>query len=199
MGLRRFRTGDLLSRTVGGQTEAVTLPPIDMNHLRSVTVDGNKVRGFHVLAAAVYTIISTSSVTLPVGSIAIVDPTGAPLAGTRIRLMPHRVPTDGFDAFEAKVEVVDSTGIVLGSDASKSFYPQSWTEDQIQDAIYSAYAEHYLAGGSPLFFRQVLTTPTGVAIELRVSGSSSAAGVKLKGIPTAYLQSGQRLTSSHAP
>jgi hypothetical protein len=97
------------------------------------------------------------------------------------------------------VEVLDTAGTVLASDAAKSFYPQAWTEDQIQEAVYSAYAAHYLNGGSPFFMRQALTTPQGVVIVMRVSGSQTASGVKLKAIPTAYLRSGQHLTASHAP
>jgi hypothetical protein len=105
----------------------------------------------------------------------------------------------GYDALEAKVEVLDATGTVIAFDAAKAFYPQLWTEDQIQQAIYSAYVGHYRNGGSPFFVRQALTTPKGVVIEMRVGGSQTASGVKLKGIPTAFLRSGQHLTASHAP
>jgi hypothetical protein len=55
------------------------------------------------------------------------------------------------------------------------------------------------AGGSPFFMRQALTTPQGVVIVMRVSGSQTASGVKLKTIPTAYLRSRQHLTANHAP
>jgi hypothetical protein len=46
---------------------------------------------------------------------------------------------------------------------------------------------------------QALTTPKGVVIEMRVSGSQSSSGVKLKEISTAYLRQGQHLTAANAP
>ncbi len=116
----------------------------------------------------------------------------------QVRLTPLRVAMVA-DAFEAKVEVLDATGTVIASDAANSFYPQAWTEDQIQEAVYSAYAAHYRNGGSPFFMRQALTTPKVVVIVMRVSGSQTASGVKLRAVPTASLRSGQHLTASHAP
>jgi hypothetical protein len=194
-----YKAGDVITRTVGGKTESVTLPPISMTHLKTLMVDGNKVRGFHILPTSVATITSTSPITLPAGSITVVDSNGTPIAGAQVKLTPSRVPADGYDAFEAKVEVFDSAGTLLASDASKSFYPQSWTEDQIQEAIYSAYAAHYRSGGTEFFARMVLRTPKGVEIEMRVSGSLTASGVRLREIPTAYLVPLQHLNSTHAP
>ncbi len=194
-----FKVGDRLTRTIGGSTETVILPAIDLGHLRTVMVDGNKVQGFHILPASAVTVLSTSSITLPVGSVTVVNHTGTTIGGAQVRLTPLRAPADGYDAFEAKVEVLDPTGTVVAVDAAKSFFPQAWTEEQIQEAIYSAYAAHYQTGGSPFFWRQALTTPKGVALEMRVSGSKSSSGIKLRSIPTAYLRQGQQFTVSNAP
>ncbi len=194
-----YKVGNMLTRTVGGRTETVNLPAIDMGHLLSVMVDGNKVRGFHILPASVIAVTSTSPITLPVGSILIVDRAGAPMTNATVRITPLRVPADGYDAFEAMVEVLDAAGIVVAFDAAKSFYPQAWTADQIQEAIYSAYSTHYRSGGSPVFLRAALTTPKGVVIEMRVNGSQSSSGTKLTGIPTAYLRQGQHFTVNNAP
>jgi hypothetical protein len=103
------------------------------------------------------------------------------------------------DAFEARVEVLDSTGTRIGYDPAKSFYPQGWTQAQIQEAIYSAFVGHYKGGGASFFLRMRLTTPKGVKIWMRVSGNQSAAGITLTGIATAYLDQGQKLTSTDAP
>jgi hypothetical protein len=40
---------DVITRTVGGVTESVTLPPINMNHLLTIRIEGGKVSGFHIL------------------------------------------------------------------------------------------------------------------------------------------------------
>lgn len=191
--------GDVITRTAGGATESVTLPPINMNHLLTIRVETGRVSGFHVLPTSILTVSSTSEVILPAGSIQIVDSSGYPIAGAVIKLTPLRVPASINDAFEARVEVLDSAGTQIGYDAAKAFYPQGWTQAQIEQAIYAAYVRHYQAGGAPFFMRMRLTTPKGVKIWLRVSGNQSAAGIALTGMPTAYLDQGQHLTSSDAP
>lgn len=191
--------GDVLTRTAGGATESVTLPPINMNHLLTIRIEGGRVSGFHILPTSIRIVSSTSEVTFPAGSIPIVDSAGNPIARAEIKFTPLRVPASVNDAFEARVEVLDSAGIPIGYDAAKAFYPQGWTQAQIEQAIYAAYVRHYQSGGAPFFMRMRLTTPKGVKIWMRVSGNQSAAGIALTGIPTAYLDQGQHLTSSDAP
>ena len=191
--------GDVLTRTISSASEFVTLPPINMNHLLTIRVENGRVSGFHILPPRVVTISSTSAISLPVGSVQVVDSVGNPIAGAEIQVTSLRVPASAHDAFEARVEVVDSTGRRIAYDPAKSFYPQAWTEAQIEQAIYAAYAQHYKAGGAPFFLRSRLTTPKGVKIWMRVSGNQSAAGIALTGVATAYLDQGQNLTSSEAP
>jgi hypothetical protein len=191
--------GDVIKRSVGGATDSVTLPPINMSHLLSIRVDAARVSGFHILPMSGVTISSTSAINLPPGSIAVVDSVGSPIAGAEIKLTPLRVPASAFDAVEARVEVFDAKGIRIAYDPSKTFYPQAWTRAQIQQAIYSAYAQYYQAGGAPFFLRMRLTTSKGVKIWMRVSGNQSAAGISLTGIATAYLDQGQNLTAVDAP
>ena len=102
--------GDVITRTVGGATESVTLPPINMNHLLTIRVERGRVSGFHFLPTSVVTVSSTSEITLPAGSLQVVDSAGNPSAGAEIKLTPLRVPASADDAFEARVEVLDSTG-----------------------------------------------------------------------------------------
>jgi hypothetical protein len=191
--------GDVITRTVGGATESVTLPPIDLNHLLTIRVEGGKVSGFHILPTSVVTISTTNEITLSAGSIQVVDSAGIPIAGAEIKLTSLRVPAGAHDAFKARVEVLDSAGSRIAYDPAKTFYPQGWTPAQIQQAIYSAYVQQYKAGGAPFFLRMRLTTPKGIKIWMRVSGNQTAAGIALTGIATAYLDQGQNLTSSDAP
>jgi hypothetical protein len=191
--------GDVITRTVGGAAESVTLPPINMNHLLTIRVEAGRVSGFHILPTSVVTVSSASEITLPAGSIQVVDSAGNPIAGAEIKLTPLRVPAGANDAFEAQVEILDSAGSRFAYDPAKTFYPPGWTQAQIQQAIYSAYVRHYQSGGTPFFLRMRLTTPKGVKIWMRVSGNQSAAGITLTGIATAYLDQGQNLTSSDAP
>jgi len=191
--------GDVITRTVGGATESVTLPPINMNHLLTIRVDSGRVSGFHILPTSVVTISSTSEITLSAGVLQVVDSAGKPIAGAEIKLTPLRVPASAHDAFEARVEVVDAAGSRIAYDPAKTFYPQGWTQAQIEQAVYSAYVQHYKAGGTPFFLRMRLATPKGVKICMRVSGNQSAAGIALTGIATAYLDQGQKLTARDAP
>src|SRR6266545_4330233 len=116
--------GDVITRPVGGAAESVTLPPINMNHLLTIRVEGGRVSGFHILPTSVVAISSTSEITLPAGSIRVVDSAGNPIGGAEIKLTPLRVPASAFDAFEAGVEVLDSTGSRIAYDPAKTFYPQ---------------------------------------------------------------------------
>jgi hypothetical protein len=191
--------GDVITRAVGGRTESVTLPPINMNHLLTIRAEGGRVSGFHILPTSVVTISSASEITLPAGSIPVVDSAASQIAGAEINLTPLRVPGSANDAFEARLEVLDSGGTRIAYDPAKAFYPQGWTQAQIQQAIYAAYVRYYQAGGAPFFLRMMVTTPKGVKIWMRVSGNQSATGVALSGIATAYLDQGQYLTSSDAP
>ena len=191
--------GDVITRTVGGVTDSVTLPPINMNHLLTIRVESGRVSGFHILPASVATVSSTIEFPLPAGSLQVVDSAGNPIAGAEIKLTPLRVPVSADDAFEARVEILDSTGSKIAYDAAKTFYPQGWTQAQIEQAIYSAYVQHYKAGGAPFFRRMRVTTAKGVKLWMRVSGNQSAAGIALTGIATAYLDQGQNLTLREAP
>jgi hypothetical protein len=193
--------GDELTRTtIGGVIQKVILPPINMAHLTEPTVDARgRINGFHVLPAALGRITSTSSVTLPAGSVFVLDANGVLMRGAQVRITPFRVPRSDLDAFEAKVEVLDATGKIIGTTSAKSFFPQGWTEAQIQTAIYTPYARNFQAGGAPFFTRMALLTPEGVHIEMRVNGTQSPRGVTLKEIPTAYLIQGQILDATHVP
>jgi hypothetical protein len=191
--------GDVITRTVVGAAESVSLPPINMNHLLTLRVEGGRVSGFHILPISVVTVSSASEITLPAGSIQVVDSVGNLIAGAEIKLTPLRVPASPDDAFEARVEVLDSAGSRIAYDPAKTFYPQGWTQAQIQQAVYSAYVQHYRVGGAPFFLRMKLTTLKGVKIWMRVSGHQSAAGITLTGISTAYLDQGQNLTPGDAP
>lgn len=110
------------------------------------------------------TISSTSEVTLPAGSLQVVDSAGNPIVGAEIKLTPLRVPASADDAFEAAVEVLDATGSRIAYDPAKTFFPQGWTQAHIEQAVYSAYVQHYQAGGAPFFLRMRLMTPKGVKI-----------------------------------
>jgi hypothetical protein len=171
-----------------------------MVHLTTATLNVNgRIEGLHVLPLLAGKVASTSALTIPPGVVRIVDFGGMARVGAEIKITPRRAPTNEFDSFEAKVEIFDVGGRLLGASASKSFFPQGWTEAQIQTATYAAYARHYQSGGAPFFTRMVLRTPEGVWIVLRVNGNQSAAGVTLSEIPTAYLVQGQVLTATHVP
>jgi hypothetical protein len=116
-----------------------------------------------------------------------------------VRVAPLRVPATAFDAFEARIEVVNSAGGVIGTNPAKSFFPQGWTPGDIQQGIYSANARNFQNGGAPLGLRLALGTPEGVVIEMRVNGRQSASGITLTEIPTAYLRQGQHLNATHVP
>jgi hypothetical protein len=92
--------GDVITRTVGGATASVTLPPVNMNHLLTIGVEGGRVRGFHILPTTVVTISSTDEIPLPAGSIQVVDSAGNPMAGVEIKLTPLRVPASADDALK---------------------------------------------------------------------------------------------------
>ena len=194
-----YSQGDTINRTKNGVAESIKLPAINMNHLTQLTVDGTSVSGFHVMPSSAGTITSTAAFTLAAGVVTVLDTNGNPITGAQVRVTPLRVPVDTYDAFEAKIEVLDASGLVIASDPAKSFYPQAWSQVQIREAIYAAYAEHYRRGGYEFFRRDTLSTSQGVAIEMRVRGSQSASGVTLRDIPTAYPRPLQRLTASNAP
>ncbi|HEV3142524.1 MAG TPA: hypothetical protein VGZ47_01415, partial [Gemmataceae bacterium] len=111
--------GDVIKRSVGGATESVRLPPINMSHLLSIRVETGRVSGFHILPTSIVTISSsTGAITIPPGSIAVVDSVGNPIARAEIKLTPLRVPASAFDAVEARVEVFDAMGIRIAYDPS---------------------------------------------------------------------------------
>ena len=129
VGVNPLTCGDVLTRTTfGGVIEKVILPPINMAHLIEPMVGAaGRINGFHILPVGLGKIASTSSMTLPGGSVNVLDVNGILMRGTQIRITPFRVQTSDLDAFEAKVEVLDSAGIILGASSAKSFYPQGWT------------------------------------------------------------------------
>src|SRR5262245_40804640 len=110
-----------------------------MSHLLTVAVEGGRVSGFHILPMSIVAVASTSEISLAAGSIPVADSAGQPIAGAEIKLTPLRVPVSPYDAFEARVEVLDSTGIRIAYDPAKTFYPQAWRQAEIQQAAYSAY------------------------------------------------------------
>jgi hypothetical protein len=103
--------GDVITRTMSGRTDSVTLPPINSRHLLTIRVEGGRVSGFHILPTSVVTISSTSEVTLPAGSVPVVDSAGNPIARAEIKLTPLRVPASADHAFEARVEILDAMGM----------------------------------------------------------------------------------------
>jgi len=195
-----FNCGDGVTRTIGGVNEKIILPPINMAHLINATVSARgRVDGLHILPVSAGRITSLVAMTFPTSVINVLDAHGAPITDSQVRLTPRRVPTSDFDAFEAKIEVVDAAGNVLGTTSEKSFYPQFWLQFQIQQAIYSAYVQSFQAGGGPCATRMSGVTPEGVYLEMRVNGTQSSTGVRLTAIPTAFLISGQSLTAQHLP
>jgi hypothetical protein len=193
-----LKCGDEITRLMAIGTEKVKLPPVNMGHLLQPTVSKiGRVDGFHILPTTTAPITSASSVTLPASPLRILDSTGAPIVGATVTIKAHRVPTDEFDAFEARVDVADSLGNIIGTSSSKSFFPQSWTAVQIQTGIYAAYTMHFLNGGAPFFTRMALVTPEGVKIEMKVTGNQSSQRLFLKQISTAYLIQGQVLDRTH--
>jgi hypothetical protein len=193
--------GDAVSRTTAsGAIETVNLPAINMAHLTDMTVNAaGRVEGFHVMPASVGPITSTSPFTLPAGSIQILDASGNPITGATVRVTPLRVPATTFDSFAARIEVFDSSGARIGLNVDKTFYPQGWTAAQIEQGIYSAYAQQFQSGG-PVFAQRLMgTTPEGVEIIMRVNGGYTGGRPALKEIPTAYLRSGQNLDATHVP
>jgi hypothetical protein len=180
-----------------GQQETVRLPPINMAHLQQAQVDGGKINGLHILPSGV-SIPSTAPLTLPAGTVAVVDQHGSPIADAQVRITPGKLPRSGHDTLDAKVKVLDSAGAVLASHAQKTFFPQAWSHDQIQQAIYAAFIQGYQANhGVP--GGMVGRTPQNVMIELKVQGMSGTSGPRLTGIRSAFPQPGQRLDSSHQP
>jgi len=196
-----MRRGDEVTRTTAsGAVEKVNLPAIDMAHLTDVTVNAvGVINGFHVLPGSTAPITSNSPLILPGGSVRVLDAAGTPIVGATVEVTPLRVPASVHDAFEARVRVFDSSGAVIGQDPAKSFFPQGWTVAQIEQAIYSAYAQHFQGGGAPLGRRLAVTTPEGVKLEIRVKGTQTSRGITLTGIATAYLRQGQHLDAAHVP
>jgi hypothetical protein len=78
------------------------------------------------------------------------------------------VPTSEWDTLEARVEVLDSTGMVIASTSQKTFFPTAWTDVQVQQAIYAAFIEAFQGGDGPLGW-MAGTTSAGVVIELVVN------------------------------
>jgi hypothetical protein len=155
--------------------------------------------GFHIMPGSVPVITSNSPLVLPAGSVRILDAAGTPIAGATVEVTPLRVPASPFDAFEARVQVFDSSGALIGTQPAKTFFPRGWTEAQIEQGIYSAYAESFQSGGAPFGVRLIATTPEGVVIEMRVNGRQTGPGITLTGIPTAFLRSAQRRDATHVP
>jgi len=192
-----FNPGDPVTRTTSaGQVETVFLPPIDMNHLEQLGVAGGSIQGLHILPTGLL-VSSTSPVLLPTGTITILDSHGTPLTGAQVRLTPRKVPRSPDDTLEAKVEVLTG-GVVIGSISQKTFFPQSWTPDQIQQAIYTAFVACYRANGT-LLGKVFGTTAQGVLLEFRVRGTISRTKTRLTSIGTAFPLSGQNLDASHLP
>ncbi len=158
---------------------------------------GGPIIGFHILPRGV--VVSPSSpVVLAAGAVVVSDQHGTLLAGTQVRLIPRKGPRSSDDTLEARVEVLDAAGTILTSVAQKTFFPQSWTEDQIQQAVYAAFVASYRRGAGSLG-KIVGVTEQGVTLELRVQGTISAAGTRLTKIATAMPQPGQFLNVSHRP
>jgi hypothetical protein len=193
--------GDEVTRTTAsGAVEKVTLPAIDMAHLTGVAMSaGGGVNGFHVLPGSITPITSTSPFLLPAGSVRVVDSVGMLIVGATVEVTPRRVPASADDAFEARVRVYDSAGALIGTSPSKTFFPQGWTDAQIQQGIYSAYAQAFQRGGAPFGTRLIVVTPEGVVIVMRMNGTQDSRGIVLTGIPTAYLRQGQCLDATHVP
>jgi hypothetical protein len=189
--------GDAVTRTTQRGSETVYLPTISLAHLCQVYVDGGHVKGFHVLPAGVI-ITSSAAVVLPPGAVTVVDRQGTVISGAQTRITPRKLPTSGWDTLEARVEVLDAAGTVIASREQKTFFPTSWSDVQVQEAIYVAFIEAYQSARGPLG-RLIGTTPGGVIVELVVTGTMSATGTWLKEITTGYPRSGQTLNSSHQP
>ncbi len=196
---RTFNPGDSITRTTPTGQETVVLPPIASGHLRQLVVAGvgGAILGFHILPASA-AVSSASPVILAAGTVTVADRWGTVIPGAQVRLIPRKVPRSSDDTLEARVEVIDTAGTVIVSAAHKTFFPQSWTEGQIQQAVYAALVEAYTARGAALG-RLIGVTEQGVKIELRVQGAISAAGTHLTAIATAMPQPGQILGGPHRP
>jgi Bacterial EndoU nuclease len=196
----RVKCGDEITRTTATGNERVRLPPIGMRHLLDVTITANgRADGFHICPMSLGTIATAAKTLIASGAVSVIDAAGQLVVGAVIVVTPHRVPASEFDAFEARVEVFDSNGQRVAASSSKSFFPQAWTEAQIEKAIYAAYELHFRKGGVSFFTRMMLATPEGGKIEMRVNGRQTPNGIVLTEIPTAYLIQGQHLDSTHLP
>ncbi len=195
-----MKCGDPVTRTTSsGSTETVTLPPIDMQHISCVRADPRgSVGGFHVFPSGITAPSTRTPLSVPAGSVKVVDASGTPIVGATVRITTRKPPASVYDTLEAKVEILDSSGTVLATSSQKTFFPQHWRSDQIEKAIYEAYAEAFRAARGPVG-RLVGTTSQGVKLELAVSGSTSASGTTLKLIATSHPAPAQTLDVSHQP
>jgi hypothetical protein len=136
--------------------------------------------------------------TLSGKQVAIVDGKGNPIPVAQREVTAVKTPKSAYDTLEAKVRVLDAANNELASVSHKTFFPQAWTEGQIQQAIYAAYAEGFLAGKGP--FRLAGETLQKVIVEMVVRGRQrSATRIDLDDIQTAYPRPGQILDASHQP
>src|SRR4051812_26628299 len=112
-----MKCGDSLTRsTASGGTESVQLPSIDITHLMGAKVDASgRIVGFHVLPPGTALLVLRNPVTLPAGSVKVVDASGTPIPGAQARITPRKVPVTGYDTLEARVEILDSAGTVLAT------------------------------------------------------------------------------------
>ena len=195
-----MKSGDSITRrTANGGTEMVRLPPIDMAHLTNVKIDASgKVMGFHILPTGAAIPSSPTSFGLPPGAVNVEDDSGLPIPGAWVRITPRKWPRTGCDTLEAKVEILDPTGVVLATSSHKTFFPQYWSRVQIEKAVYDAFAEGWLAGQKPPG-RVAGTTLEGVKLEMAVRGTTTSTGTTLKSIATVHPLPGQTLDASHQP
>ncbi len=192
--------GDSVKRSTStGRQETVQLPPIDTLHLTGAKIDSSgRISGFHVLPAGIPLSGSRNPVTLPIGSVKVVDASGTAIHRASVRITPRKVPLTGHDTLEAKVEILDSTGMVLATSSHKTFFPENWTLAQIEKATYDAFVEAYQRGKGPIG-AVAGTTTEGTKLNIVVKGTMSASNTTLKSISTSHPLPGQTLDVHNQP
>jgi len=195
--MSKYQAGDIIYRvSTTATSQCIVLPSIDFGHLRDIAITrSGKISGFHILPAAI-AVVPNATVNLAVGAVPVLEPSGADVtARARVSLHFSSVSTadsDNMASARVEVEYNDSGGVICRANVSqKNFWPRSWNEAEITQAIYQALSGAYAGFQTPP--GQIKeTTQKGILVEMRLDGTSS----RLTSIRTAYPVYQQRAWTS---
>lgn len=201
-----YIVGQKLTRFAAtGTTESITLPPIDFVHLREINMTGSRINGFHVLPSGLALGVRPNvEITLPPGPVNVFEPSGADVtdsATVKLRFSgAATVDADNMIEARVTVEYADEVGRSKKASASqKNFWPRSWSESDISEAIYQALAESFRKGATPQG-AVTGTTQKGIQVDMRINSISATPGAFiLSTIRTAYPVYTKRLTGTDKP